>query len=345
MTTVAVVGAGNWGRNLVRNFHTIPESRLKWVVDVDEGRLSKMAALFPGIRTTTDQDDVLADDEVDAVVVASPAITHHPIGKACLLAGKHAYVEKPLALTVGDAEDLARTADEAGRVLMTGHLLLYHPAVLALKELIDSGELGDLYYLYSQRVNLGVIRKDENALWSFAPHDLSVMLFLLEERPLSVSARGAAYLQEGVEDVAFVNVRFSGGRMGQVQLSWLDPNKLRKFTVVGSRKMAVFDDVEPQEKVRVYDKGADVPSEYASFGDYIGLRFGDVWIPRIDTSEPLRLECEHFLECVRTGATPRSDARSGVEVVSLLDAATRSLQADGSPVNLDAGPRGAKLSR
>ncbi|MHC4472809.1 MAG: Gfo/Idh/MocA family protein, partial [Planctomycetota bacterium] len=274
MTTVAVVGAGNWGRNLVRNFYALPESRLKWVVDLSEDRLSKMAGLFPSIRTTSDYEEALADDEVEAVVVATSATTHHAIAKASLLAGKHTYVEKPLALTARDAEDLARTSAETGRLLMTGHLLVYHPAVLKLKQLIDEGELGEVYYVYSQRVNLGVIRKDENALWSFAPHDISVMLFLLGEKPVSVSARGAAYLQEGIEDVAFVNLRFPGDRMGQVQLSWLDPHKLRKFTVVGSRKMVVFDDMEAQEKIRVYDKGAQVPGDYASYGDYIGLRFG-----------------------------------------------------------------------
>ncbi len=334
MTTVAVVGAGHWGRNLVRNFHAIPEARLKWVVDLDGARLRKMETLFPGIRTSRELAPVLEDDEVEAVVVSASARAHHELAKAALLSGRHTYVEKPLALTAADAEDLVRTADAAGRILMTGHLLLHHPAVLRLKDLVDSGELGDIYYVYSQRVNLGIIRKDENALWSFAPHDLSVMLFLLDAEPATVSARGAAYLQEGIEDVAFVNLRFPDGRMGHVQLSWLDPHKLRRFTVVGSRKMAVFDDMEPQEKIRVYDKGARATGEYASFGDYIGLRFGDIWIPHVDSAEPLRLECEHFLSCIRTGETPRSDGRNGLAVVRVLEAASRSLAEDGAPVAL-----------
>jgi len=334
MTTVAVAGAGRWGRNLVRNFHTLPDCELRWVVEPDPDRRAQMESLFPGIRAVADLEPVLADDEVEAVVVSAPARLHRDLGVAVLRAGKHAYVEKPLALTAADAEELQREAEAADRILMTGHLLLYHPAILMLKELIRSGDLGEIYYLYSQRVNLGVIRKDENALWSFAPHDLSVMLYLLEEDPVSVSARGAAYIQPGIEDVAFVNLRFPGGRMGQVQLSWLDPHKLRKFTVVGAKKMAVFDDMEPQEKVRVYDKGVDQPGDYASYGDYIGLRFGDVWIPRIDSAEPLRLECTDFLDAIRTGRTPRSDGRSGVRVVRILEAATQSLAADGTPVSL-----------
>ncbi len=337
MTVVAVVGAGNWGRNLVRNFHNLPSSSLKWVVDLDEGRLAKMRELFPGIRTTTAVDEMLADPEVDAVVVSASARAHHPLGMKVLRAGKHAYVEKPLALTALHAEELVSEADDRNLVLMVGHLLLFHPGVLKLKQLVESGELGDLYYLYSQRVNLGVIRQDENSLWSFAPHDLSVMLYLLDQKPVSVTARGAAYLQDGVEDVAFMNVRFSGGCMGQVQVSWLDPHKLRKFTVVGSKKMVVFDDMEAQEKIRIFDKGARVPTEYRSFGDYIGLRFGDILIPRLDASEPLRLECQHFLDCVTRGERPRSDGRGGLEVVRLLEAATRSLAADGAPIQIQEG--------
>jgi predicted dehydrogenase len=334
MTVVAVVGAGNWGRNLVRNFHSIPGCTLKWVADLSEDRLEKMRGLFPGIRTTTAVEDVVGDDEVEAVIVSASAVAHHDLGMQAVSAGKHVYVEKPLALTAANAGEMVAAAEERGLVLMVGHLLLYHPAVQKLRQLIDDGELGDLYYLYSQRVNLGVIRQDENALWSFAPHDLSVMLYLLDQRPVSVSARGAAYLQDGIEDVAFLNVRFSGGCMGQVQVSWLDPHKLRKFTVVGSKKMAVFDDMEAQEKIRIFDKGARVPTEYRSFGDYIGLRFGDILIPRLDASEPLRLECEHFLDCVRNGERPRSDGRSGLEVVKLLEAATRSLAEDGAPIEI-----------
>jgi len=334
MTTVAVAGAGRWGRNLVRNFASLPDCELRWVVEPDAGRRERIGAQYPGVRTADRLEPILADPEVDAVVISAPARDHHALGTAALRAGKHVYVEKPLALTLADARDLERSAQDAGRILMTGHLLLYHPAVLLLKDLIDRGELGDIYYLYSQRVNLGMIRRDENALWSFAPHDLSVMLHLLGEEPVSVSARGAAYIQPDIEDVVFLNLRFENGRMGQVQLSWLDPHKIRRFTVVGSKKMVVFDDAEPLEKVRVYDKGVDQPGDYASYGDYIGLRFGDVWIPRIDPAEPLRLECAEFLDCVRTGRVPRSDGAGGVRVVRILEAATESLAADGAPVAL-----------
>ncbi|MEN8149472.1 MAG: Gfo/Idh/MocA family oxidoreductase [Planctomycetota bacterium] len=339
MTTVAVAGAGRWGRNLVRNFATLPDCELRWVVEPDAGRRERVEAQYPTVRTSDRLDPVLADPDVEAVVVSAPARDHHAIGTAALSAGKHVYVEKPLALTLEDARDLERCAAEAERILMTGHLLLYHPAVLYLKDLIDRGELGDVYYLYSQRVNLGMIRRDENALWSFAPHDLSVMLHLLGEEPVSVSARGAAYIQPGIEDVVFVNLRFADDRMGQVQLSWLDPHKIRKFTVVGSKKMAVFDDTAPQEKIRVYDKGVDQPGDYATYGDSIGLRFGDVMIPRIDPSEPLRLECQEFIDCIRTGRAPRSDGASGVQVVRVLSAASESLARDGAPVELTEASR------
>ena len=331
---VAVVGAGDWGRNLVRNFHQAPGADLAWICDRSEKRLDLMRDHFPGVPVTTSIDEVLADEEVRAVAIATPAASHAEVGLRVLAAGRHAFVEKPLALSAADAEALCRAADAAGRILMTGHLLLHHPAVVRLKELVASGELGRIYYLYSQRVNLGKIRADENALWSFAPHDLSVILHLLDDEPVSVSARGHAYLRPGVEDVVFVTLEFASGVMANVHLSWLDPHKLRKFTVVGNRKMVVFDDMEATEKIRIYDKGADVPGDYATYGDYIGLRFGDITIPRIDGAEPLRLEVARFLRAVEEGVAPESDGRSGLRVVRVLEAAQRSLEAGGAPQRL-----------
>lgn len=334
MTTLAVVGAGRWGRNLIRNFHSLPQARLKWVVDLDEERLGQVRALFPDVATDTDLDRVLGDDEVEAVVVATSAPTHCGVARRVLRAGRDAYVEKPLALRVEDAEELVALAGRGDRILMTGHLLLCHPALLRLKAFLDAGDLGDLHYLYSQRLNLGVIRRDENALWSLAPHDLSAMRFLVGRPAATVAAQGAACLTPRVEDVVFVNVRFEGGVMGQAHISWLDPQKVRRLTVVGSRKMAVFDDMAPQEKIRIFDRGADLAPDYPGFGDQIGLRFGDIWSPRVDPSEPLRLECEHFLACVRDRTTPRSDGAAGVEVVRMLEAASRSLREGGVPVAL-----------
>jgi predicted dehydrogenase len=341
MITIGLAGAGDWGRNLVRNFHSLPDASLKWVCDPREERRRLMEDLFSGIRTTPRFTDLLEDDEIEAVVIATPAVTHADLARQALASGRHVFVEKPLTLHASEAEELCRLAEEKDRVLMVGHLLLYHPVVERLKELVDSGELGPIHYLYSQRVNLGKIRADENALWSFAPHDLSVMLHLLGTFPTDVAARGQAYLREGVEDVVFVNLRFPDRVMGQVQLSWLDPHKLRRFTVVGRQKMVVFDDMAAAEKLKIYDKGADVPGDYAGYGDYIGLRFGDIVIPRVSSAEPLRLECQEFLRCVAEGRKPRSDGRSGLDVVRVLEAAQRSLERGGEPVVFDGAVEGS----
>ena len=331
---VVVVGCGAWGRNLVRTFHNLPGSRLVGVCDLDEDRLGRMRTQFPGLQTSTDFDAYLADPEVEAVVIGASAAAHKALALAALKAGKHTYVEKPLALSAADAEEIVAAAKAADRTLMVGHLLLYHSAVLFLKNLIDGGDLGDLYYIYSQRVNLGVVRQDENALWSFGPHDISVMNFLMGQAPENVTARGHAYLQKGVEDVVFVNLRYAGGRMGQIQLSWLDPHKIRRLTLVGSGKMAVFDDMSPAEKIRIYDKGAEISREYETFGEYLGLRHGDVVIPRFPMKEPLAVEGSHFLDCVRRGTTPRTDGEEGLAVVRVLEAASRSLAQDGAPVDV-----------
>jgi predicted dehydrogenase len=335
MITMAVAGAGDWGRNLIRNFHSMPEAELRWICDLRRERLDLMAELFPGVKTTENLDEILQDEDVRAVVVATTAPTHAEVARKVLASGRHAFVEKPVTLDPADAEELCRLAEEKGLVLMVGHLLLYHPAVEHLRTLVQSGELGPIHYLYSQRVNLGKIRADENALWSFAPHDISVMLHLLDALPEDVSARGQAYLREGVEDVVFVNLHFASGIMGQIQLSWLDPHKLRRFTVVGRQKMVVFDDMEASEKLKIYDKGADLPGDYAGYGDYIGLRFGDIVIPRIASAEPLRLECREFIRCIEEGDKPRSDGYNGLEVLRVLEAAQRSLDLGGMPIRLD----------
>ena len=238
-----------------------------------------------------------------------------------------------MALCVDDAKELVNFADCVGRTLMVGHLFQYHPAVEMLRGLVRNGELGEIYYIYSQRLNLGIVRSDENALWSFGPHDVSIVLHLLEQEPDTVSARGVGYLQPGIEDVVFVNLHFADGKMAQLQLSWLDPHKVRKMTIVGSKKMVVFDDVESAEKVKIYDKAAE-REDYESYGEAITLRFGDVLIPHVSPVEPLRLECQHFADCIVNGTSPRSDGRDGLRVVRVLDAAQRSLEQQGVPVSL-----------
>jgi predicted dehydrogenase len=274
---------------------------------------------------------------LEAVVIAAPAPAHAPLARLFLEAGKDVYVEKPFTLDVADAEALVALADAKSRILMVGHLLIHHPAVVRLKAMIDAGELGTVHYVYSQRVNLGKVRKDENALWSFAPHDLSVMLHFLGGEPVDVSARGSAFLQPGIEDVVFASLSWADGRMAHAHVSWLDPHKLRRFTVVGASKMAVLDDAEPTEKLRIYDKGVDA-GQVVDFARAMALRSGDIWIPHLDASEPLTLECRHFLECVRTRQRPRTDGREGLRVIRVLEAATRSLADGGRPVRLDSLP-------
>jgi predicted dehydrogenase len=337
---IAVVGTGDWGANLVRNFANLPGTRLVSVCDADPKRLAKTAEQYPGVRAVGNVADVAQDSEVQGVVVAASAVSHYSLAKALLEAGKDVYVEKPLTLEVTHAEELCRLAKSKGRILMVGHLLLYHPGVQYMKKQVTEGQLGDLLYIYCQRVNLGKVRKDENALWSFAPHDLSVILHLMDQEPVDVAARGSAFLQPGIEDVVFVDLRFASGQMAHVHVSWLDPHKLRKFTVVGSQKMLVFDDMEASEKIRVYDKGVDRAGQVVSYGDALTVRSGDILIPKISLQEPLRVECLHFVECVRERKQPLTDGLGGLRVVKVLDAAQRSLKAGGQPVAIAPLPQG-----
>jgi predicted dehydrogenase len=334
MITVAVAGVGGWGKNLARNYHEIPDSRLKYICDLDSSTLARLSTQLPNTNTTSDFDAVLTDPDVQAVVIATPGPTHYAMCKRALEHGKDVYVEKPFVLEVEHAEELIELARRQQRVLMVGHLLEYHPVINKLRELIQANELGDIYYIYTQRLNLGTVRKDENALWNFAPHDISAILYLLDREPTDVCARGQSYLQRGVEDVVFMTLNFADKSMAHVHVSWLDPHKVRKLIIVGSRKMAVFDDVEGTEKLRIYDKGAAQNTDYNSFAEYVSLRFGDVLIPYVKVAEPLRLECQHFLECVRTRQQPRSDGYDGLRVAKVLDAAQRSLRKNGLPVSL-----------
>ena len=334
MIEVAVVGVGGWGKNLARNYSQIAHAKLRYICDLDQKKLDQMKPQYPETRFTRDLDEVLQDPHVHAVVIATTGPSHFPLGKRALEAGKDVYIEKPFTLEIGHAEELIALAEKNRRILMVGHLLEYHPVVTRLKEMISREELGRLYYIYSQRVNLGTVRTDENALWNFAPHDISVIMFLLGAAPTDVAARGQSYLQKDVEDVVFLTMNFGGRAMAHVHVSWLDPHKIRKLTLVGDRKMAVFDDLEANEKLRVYDKGAQLNQDYNTFAEYVGLRFGDITMPYIKVGEPLQIECRHFLECVRTRRTPVSDGQDGLRVVKVLDAAQRSLKRNGEPVKL-----------
>jgi predicted dehydrogenase len=333
MIKVAVVGAGAWGINHVRAFARARDAELVAVCDPSEQARGRAHELAPRARLVADPAELVGSPDVDAVVIATPAASHAAHARAALEAGKHVLVEKPLALSIADAESIL-AARRPGKVLMVGHLMLYHPAVDLLRKMMSSGELGTVYYLDALRVNLGRIRRDENAMWSLAPHDVSEILHLLGEDPVTVSARGGSYLQQGIQDVAFMNLRFKSGVVAQIQLSWLDPRKERRLTIVGSKKMVELDDVHPVEKVRIYDKGYDRPPAFTEYAEYLSIRNGDIHIPQIPMAEPLELEAKHFLSCIANGTAPLTGGEEGVRVVRVLAAAQRSLDADGAPAAL-----------
>ncbi len=327
---VSVLGAGNWGRNHVRTLAALPEADLVGICDPDAAVRQVMARSYPGVLVTDSVENAL--DVAEAVVVATPAASHAALALQAIERGLTVLVEKPFALSRQEADSVAEAAESKSVPLLVGHLLVFHPAVERLKAMIEAGELGEVYYLYSQRVNLGQVRPDENALWSFGPHDISVALELLGERPVRVSAQGKSYLQPGIEDVVFMTMQFGSGVMVHVQMSWLDPRKERRLTVVGSKRMVVLDDMEPREKLRIYDKGVSRPPEYGSYGESLAVREGDITIPRIPNVEPLSAELRHFMRVARREEQPRIGALEGVLVVRILEAASESLSAHGTAV-------------
>jgi predicted dehydrogenase len=320
---IGVVGLGYWGPNIARNFASVPGCELAWCCDSSPEALARIGESFPQTRLTDDLGELLADRDLDAVAVSTPVPTHAELSVRVLEAGKHCFVEKPLAQSVPDAERAVAAARENGRILMVGHLLEYHPGVRKLKQLSDGGELGErIFYIYGNRLNLGKLRADENALWSLGAHDVSVALHLIGEEPEECIAQGASFVRDGVQDVVFCYLRFPSGIVAHLHLSWLDPHKERRLTVVGARRMATFDDMQIEGKLTIYDKGFD--EDTRSWGEYIA-RSGDTFSPRIPNVEPLRIECEHFIECIRSGAEPRSDGNSGLRVVRVLERLQESL--------------------
>ena len=314
---IAVVGCGYWGKNLVRNFAEL--GVLHTICDSDAEKLEYLKSLYPEMNTEIDYQRVLADKEIQGVVIATPAASHYPMAKETLLSGKDVFVEKPFATSSKNAQELVELSAEKQRILMVGHLLLYHPAVQMLKRYIQSGELGEIYYLYSTRVNLGQIRQDENALWRLVPHDIAMFIYLLEESPVIISAQGSSYLQSDSLDVVFVTLRL-GKTLGHIHASWLDPHKVRQLTIVGSQKMVVFDDMEPEYKLRIYNKGV--------VSNTLLVRSGEVISPRLELTEPLGLECREFVECIKERRQPLSDAELGFRVVQALEAAHKLIQSE-----------------
>jgi predicted dehydrogenase len=323
LISVGVAGLGYWGPNLARNFAGLPDCELRWVCDASEAARERAALQFPGARIAEDLQELLDDPELDAVVLATPVPSHADHAVRVLQAGKHCFVEKPLAQSVADAERAVDAAAEAGKLLMVGHLLEYHPGVRKLKELADSGELGDIYYIYGNRLNLGKLRADENALWSLGAHDVSVVLALAGQEPTEAVAHGESYVRPGVEDVVFCYLRFPSGLAAHLHLSWLDPHKERRFTVVGAHKMATFDDMAIEGKITIYDKGFDEAPR--GYGEWV-TRSGDIYSPQLPSVEPLRLECQEFLESIRQNRPPRSDGASGLRVVRVLERLQESLK-------------------
>jgi len=315
---IAVVGCGYWGKNLVRNFAEL--GALHTICDSNSEVLSKLGVIYPNIKGETNLDAVLNDKEIKGVVISLPAALHYPAARQALLADKDVFVEKPITSKSSEAQELVELAEKRKRILMVGHLMIYHPAVHILKRHIHSGDLGEIYYLYSTRVNLGQVRRDESALWRLAPHDISLFLYLLEDFPKVISAQGISYVQPHLEDVVFITMQFPPNVLAHIHASWLDPHKIRQLTVVGSKKMAVFDDMEPEHKLKIYEQGVvDSHDKPASPSGTLALRSEGVFLPRVDLAEPLSLECRHFLECMQNRSTPLSNGQQGLEVVRILE--------------------------
>lgn len=340
MKTVAVVGLGYWGPYLLRNAHSIANSRVKTICDVVPDKLAKFVRQYPGVNATTSYDNVLADEEIEAIILATPAGLHYQQTRAALLAGKHIIVEKPLALSLNEGWELARLAHEKQRILMVGHTFLYNPAVRKIKALYQAGELGEIYFILSQRLSLGRVRDDVNVLWNLAPHDFSILLYLMEKMPEWVIATGARFLQPKFEDVVFVTLGFPDGMLANLQLNWLNPIKVRQMIVVGSKKMLIYDDVNPEAKITLYDRSIKIeqietPSASATFSEFQAkVRQGNFEIPQIEFVEPLKLELEHFIHCLETGSTPLTDARHALQVLQMLESASQSLTTGGAKTSI-----------
>ena len=333
-TRIGVIGAGYWGPYLIRNFYELPEAELEMVCDLNQERLDHIKSRYPGVQTSQNFRDLLASD-VDAVVIATPVSTHFNLARECLAAGKHVLIEKPLANNSPHGREMVEMAQNMGKILMVGHTFVYNPAVMALKEIIASGEIGEVYYINGTRVNLGLYQPDVNVVWDLAPHDISILLDILGMKPTTASARGGMFVKPGVFDVAYLTVQFPGCVMADLRVSWLDPCKIRRITVVGSKKMIVYDDIEPKDKVKIYDKGVDVQPYTDTYEEFhLAYRYGEAEPYPLDWHEPLRVECQHFIECIVNNTQPRTSGKDGLEVIKVLEAAQKSLLNGGEKVRV-----------
>ncbi|HET7537106.1 MAG TPA: Gfo/Idh/MocA family oxidoreductase, partial [Candidatus Didemnitutus sp.] len=338
---VGVVGCGYWGPNLVRNFRSLPNCRLKTICDISEDRLRHVRGLYPDVEGETSLERMLADPELNAVAIATSVKYHFPMAKASLLAGKHTLIEKPMAASVAECEELIALAKSKGLILMVGHTFLYSPAVRKIKEIVDKGDIGEIRYISARRLNLGLFQKDINVTWDLAPHDISIILYIMEEMPHSVNCRGAAHITPGIEDVTSLNLQFASEKSAIIQSSWLDPRKVREMTIVGSDRMIVYDDVAPQEKIKIFDVRVERPPHYDTFAEFhYAYHYGDIYSPYIKQDEPLKTECQHFLDSIRNGRAPITNGLKGLEVVKVLEASSMSLKKFGAPIDFDRSRNG-----
>lgn len=334
-TTVAVVGCGYWGPNLIRNFRSLPDCRFKVMCDLNQQRLKHLHQLYPEVELSSDFDAVLADPEIDAVAIATAVRFHFPMAKASLLAGKHTFIEKPMASSAAECEELIDIAHKQGLILMIGHTFLYSPAVRKIKEIVKSGDVGDIRYISARRLNLGLFQKDINVAWDLAPHDISIILYIMDETPISVNCSGSAHVTPKIEDVTSMCLTFKRNRSAIIQSSWLDPRKVREMTIVGSKRMIVYDDVAQIEKLKIFDVRVETPPHYDTFADFhYAYHYGDMYIPYIKQEEPLKIECQHFIDCINHKAKPISSGQQGLEMVKILEASSLSLKQKGTAVEL-----------
>lgn len=335
MIKVAVIGCGYWGPNIIRNISETEGAELVACCDINQKRLSALGKRYPSVKMLMDYKDILKDASIDAVILVTPPETHHKIAKEALNSGKHVLVEKPLTFDVKEAEELVSIADKTKKILMVGHTFEYNPAVIKAKEYITAGDLGKVHYITSRRLNLGIVRDNINAMWSLAPHDISIINYLLDSTPDTVKAAGNCFLREGIEDLVFMYLEYPGNIIAHVAVSWLDPHKIREMVIVGSKRMVVYDDIDNEGKIKIYDKGVDRLADDSAYGQYqLKLRAGDLVAPKISLYEPLLKECQHFIECITSGKAPRTDGRNGLRVVRVLDAAFKSLKNDGVTVKI-----------
>ncbi len=333
MLNIAIVGCGYWGPNIIRNFNALKDCQVKVICDLDQDRLKHLEALYPGVETTTEFDAIVNDAEIDAVAIATPVHLHYEMARKSLEAGKHILIEKPMASSVDECVKLKELAEQNNLTLMVGHTFLYSQTVRKIKEIIKAGDLGEILYISSRRLNLGLFQTDINVAWDLAPHDISIILYIMETYPVSVNCQGKANVNDGIEDITNMTIDFGDKGFATIKSSWLDPNKIREMTFVGTKRMLVYNDVEPNEKVKIYDKRVEKPPHYDTFGEFQhSYHYGDMYSPYIKQDEPLKIECQHFLDCINSGDSPISSAGQSLRVVQILEASSESLKNNGNQV-------------